>query len=107
MNKLKKVSYVCLPTSLPVCINCLLFLTRYQIRRFGSVFFNILEETFDAVYHFIMIIIVKQSNKTKKKKRRTKPIRSLPKIPISDYVARFCLWLKQYSVMIPFFGVMS
>ena len=53
----------------------------------------------------IIAIIIKQSDK--RQNARTKPIRSFPKSTISDYVVRFCPWLKQYSVLLPFFGVMS
>ena len=71
-----------------------------------GLFFSIFEETFDAVYGSYYNYYYK-AIRQKKQNARTEPIRSFQKIPISDYVVRFCPWLKQYSVLLPFFGVMS
>ena len=76
------------------------------IERVWVYFFSIFEETFDAVYGSYYNYYCK-AIRQKKQSARTEPIRSFPKIPISDYVVRFCPWLKQYSVLLPFFGVMS
>ena len=51
----------------------------------------------------IIINLIKQSEK--KQKRRTKPTQSVLRIPISDDGVQFCLWLKQYSVLLLFFRV--
>ena len=69
--------------------------------------FSIFEETFDAVYHSYYNYYYKAVRQKQKQNARAKPIRSFPRIPISDYVVQFCPWLKQYSVLFPFFGVMS
>ena len=54
----------------------------------------------------IIIIIIKQSDK-KSKIQEQNLLKVSPKIHISDYVVRFCPWLKQYSVLLLFFGVLS
>ena len=54
----------------------------------------------------IMIIVIKQSDK-KCKKEGQNLFKVSPKSLISDYFVRFGHWLKQFRVLLPFFGEMS
>ena len=107
MNRKKSLR---LPPNVLVCsYKVFVFSNTLANKRVWVYFLVYLKKLLMLFIILIITIIIKQSDKKKKKKQnaRTKPIRSFPKIPISDYVVQFCPWLKQYSVLLPFFGVMS